>query len=196
MVLLAISTTNLHELLDHSNQYLIAFLIKFLNNIYRQYFLPEWHRLTIFTWCYLVTSSVLSCCHGCHVAHCLEMRANYPGVRARAPHHTCVMWNCLMSLMLWFSLYVADNVCFYEVPGLRQITWHAVLSPPPPPAGEMLARMTRASLVPEEDREPGPCGVFISEIIRWPDCHDPASPSSRQTISQTITFVVCDLRLW
>ena len=147
--------------------------------------------------CYLVTSSVLSCCHGCHVAHCLVMRDNYPEPRTRAPHRTCAaqMWNRLMPLsplsLLWFSLYIRpDNVCFYEVPGLRQIAWHAVLSPPLLlRARGNVARIARMTRAPSRARGGSWAGAVRGLYLRdnqmtrlsWPD---PAS-SDKQSATQS-----------
>ena len=75
----------------------------------------------IIRYCHVV---MLSCCHGCHVAHCLEMRDNYPVSGARVEdENASVRARAAASHLCHVSLSSAlDNVCFYEVTGLRQIT--------------------------------------------------------------------------
>ena len=118
---------------------------------------------------------------------------------SRAPHRTCADADAVKlphPCPCSGSLFTLDNVCFYEVPGLRQIAWRAVLSLP-------LLLLTRArgkwgqrGWAPSRARGGSWVGAVRglylgdNQVTRvpWPGL-------SRQTINQTITFVVCDLRL-
>ena len=83
--------------------YLIAFLIKFLNNIYRQYFLAEWHRLTIFTWCYLVTRLHHQYCHVVTAVMSLTVWKWEPIIPVSGPVPRITPVSCEIASCLWCS---------------------------------------------------------------------------------------------
>ena len=93
--------------------------------------------------CYIISIVTLSRL-SCHSVSGNERQLS------RASHRTCAEADTVKlphPCPCSGSLFTLDNVCFYEVPGENE------------------GREDELRLVPEEGRESGPCGVFISEII-------------------------------